>query len=76
MDEIKNVKIDSKSSKMIEFFSGLSSEAKTFLDELKEEENSTDSKRLVCVKSDGTICNFNVFKSSLDFGSDVYNGKI
>ena len=46
------------------------------LDELKEEKNSIDSKRLVCVKSDGTIFNFNVFKSSLDFASDIYNGKI
>ena len=61
---------------MIGFFSGLSSEAKELLDELKEEKNSIDSKRLVCVKSDGTIFNFNVFKSSLGFASDIYNGKI
>ena len=61
---------------MISFFSRLSSEAKELFDELKEEKNSTDSKRLVCVKSDGTIFNFNVFKSSLDFASDIYNGKI
>ena len=46
------------------------------LDELKEEENSIDSKRLVCVKSDATIFNFNVFKGSLDFASNIYNGKI
>ena len=52
---------------MIGFFSGFSSEAKELLDELKEEKNSTDSKRLVCVKSDGTIFNFHVFKSLLDF---------
>ena len=70
LEEIKNIKTDSKSSKMIGFFSGLSSEAKELLDELKEEKNSIDSKRLVCVKSDGT------FKSSLDFASDIYNGKI
>ena len=76
LEEIKNIKTDSKSSKMIGFFSGLSSEAKELLDELKEEKNSIDSKRLVCVKSDGTIFNFNVFKSSLDFASDIYNGKI
>ena len=41
------------------------------LDEFEEEKNSIDSKRLVCVKSDGTIINFNVFKSSLDFASDI-----
>ena len=61
LDEIKNIKTDSKSSKMIGFFSGLSSEAKELLDELKEEKNNTDSKRLVCVKSDGTIFNFQQF---------------
>ena len=48
---------------MIGFFSGLSSETKELLDEFKEEKNSIDSKRLVGVKSDGTIFNFNVFKS-------------
>ena len=57
-------------------FSGLSSEAKELLDEVKEEKNSTDLKRPFCVKADGTIFNFNVFKSSLDFASDIYNGKI
>ena len=76
MDEIKNIKVDSKSSKMISFFSGLSSEAKELLDEFKEEKNNTDFKRLVCVKSNGIILNFNVFKSSLDFASDIYNGKV
>ena len=61
---------------MISFFSGLSSEAKELLDELKEEKNSIDFKRLNCVKYDGTIFNFNVFKSSLDLASDIYNSKI
>ena len=46
------------------------------LDDLKEEKNNIDSKRLVSTKSDGTIFNFNVFKSSLEFASDIYNGKI
>ena len=75
MEEIKNIKTDSKSSKMIGFCSGVSSEAKELLDELKEGKNSIDSNRLV-VKSDGTIFNFNIFKSSLDFPSHVYNDKI
>ena len=61
---------------MIGFFSGLSLEAKELLDEIKEEKNSIHSKRLACVKSNGTIFNFNVFKSSLDFASDIYNSKI
>ena len=46
------------------------------LDELKEEKNSVDSERLVYIKFDGTIFDFNVFKSSLDFASNIYNGKI
>ena len=58
------------------FFSGLSPEAKELLDLLKEEKNSIDFKRLVCVKYDRTISDFNVFKSSLDFASNIYNGKI
>ena len=45
------------------FFRGLSSEAKELLDELKEEKNNTASKRLVCVKTDGTIFNFNILKA-------------
>ena len=44
---------------MIGVFSGFSSEAKELLDELKEEKNSIGYKRLVCVKSDGAIFNFN-----------------
>ena len=39
-----NIKTDSKSSKIIGFFSGLSLEAKELLDELKKENNSIDSK--------------------------------
>ena len=58
------------------FFSGLSSEAQELLDVLREEKNSIDSERLVCVKFDGAIFNFNVFKSSLDSSSDIYNDKI
>ena len=33
-------------------------------------------KKLVCVKPDGTIFNFNVCKGSLDFASNIYNDKI
>ena len=46
------------------------------LDDLKEEKNSIDSKRLVYVKPDETIFSFNIFKSSLDFASGIYNDKI
>ena len=76
MDEVKNINTDSNSWKRIVSVSVLSPEAKELLDEVKEEKNSTDFKRLVCLKSDGTIFNFNVFKCSLDFVSHIYNGKI
>ena len=46
------------------------------LDEIKKENNSIDSKRLACVKFDGRIFNFNIFKNSLDLASDIHNGKI
>ena len=64
---VKNIKTDSRWSKMIGFFSGLSSQAKELFDELKEEKNSIDSKILVCVKSDGTIFKFNNFKKLIRF---------
>ena len=63
LDEIKNNKTNLKSSRMVSFFSWLSPEAKELLDELKEETNNTNFIKLVC-------------ESSLDFASDIYNGKI
>ena len=77
MDEIKSIKTNSKSSKMISFFFwGLSSKVKEFLDELKEEENITDLKRFVCIEYDGAMFNYNVFKSSIHFASNIYIDKI
>ena len=32
-----------------------------------------DPEKLVCSKTDGTIFNFNTFKNSLDFASDIYH---
>ena len=58
------------------FFWGLSSKAKELLDELKEEENITDLKRFVCIEYDGAMFNYNVFKSSIHFASNIYIDKI
>ena len=44
------------------------------LEELKEEKNSRDPKKLVCVKSSKTIFDFNISKYSLDFAADIYHG--
>ena len=59
---------------MINFFSRLSPDAEKLLNEIKEEENDIDPEKRVCTKSDGKIFNFNTFKSSLKFASNIYNG--
>ena len=46
------------------------------MDEIRKEENDIDPKKLVCIKSDGTIFNFNIFKLSFKFTSSIYDGKI
>ena len=43
------------------------------LDELKKEKDMMYPEKLVCSKTDGTIFNFNTFKNSLDFASDIYH---
>ena len=41
----------------------------------KKEKNDIDSEKFVCVKTDGTIFNFNKFKNSLDLASNIYRNK-
>ena len=53
------------------FFSGLSSDVKHLLNEIKEEEDDVDPKNLVCRKSDGNIFNFNTFNPSLKFALNI-----
>ena len=43
--------------------------------ELKKEKNDIDPEKFVCVKTDGTIFNFNKFKNSLDLASNIYRDK-
>ena len=52
LDAIKNIKTDSKSLKAINFFSGLSPEAKKLLDEPKKEKNTIVPEKHVCAKFD------------------------
>ena len=75
LNAIKNINTGLKSSKMIDFFSGLSPDAKQLLNEIKEE-NDIDPKKLVCTKSGGKMFNSNTFKLSSRFTSNIYNGKI
>ena len=76
LEKIKNTNTDSKSLKTVGFFNGLSSEVKELLDKLEEENNSIGYKRLLCVTTDGTVFDFNGFKTSLGFASNIYNDKI
>ena len=41
------------------------------LDELKKEKNTTDTEKLVCVKTDGSL--FDTFKKPLEFASNIYH---
>ena len=52
LNAIKNINTGSKSLKAIGCFSGLSTEEKKLLNEIKEEGNDIDSEKIVCTKSD------------------------
>ena len=45
------------------------------LEKIKKEKNDTDPEKFVCVKTDGTIFNFNKFKNELDLASNIYRNK-
>ena len=61
---------DSKSLATISYFSQLSAKVKKLYEEIKKEKNDIDPEKFVCVKTDGTIFNFNKFKNSLDLASE------
>ena len=57
------------------YFSQLSTKAKELFEKIKKEKNDIDSEKFICVKTDGTIFNFNKSKNSLDLASDIYKNK-
>ena len=71
----KQLDTNSKSLKSISYFSQLSTTANELFEKIKKEKNDIDSEKLVCVKTDGTISNFNEFKSSLALASNIYRKK-
>ena len=76
--EIKNENLldtNSKSLKSISYFSELSIKEKELFEKIKKEKNDVDPEKFVCVKTDGTIFNFNKFKNSLDLASNIYRNK-
>ena len=42
---------------------------------VKKEKNDIDPENFACVKTDGTIFNFNKFNNSLDLASNIYRDK-
>ena len=48
---------------------------KKLFEKIKKEKNDIDPEKFVCVKTDGTIFNFNKFKNSLDLASNIYRNK-
>ena len=59
----KQLDTNSKSLKSISYFSQLSTKAKELFEKIKKEKNDIDPEKFVCVKTDGTIFNFNKFKN-------------
>ena len=73
----KQLDTNSKSLKSISYFSQLSTKAKELFEKIEKEKNDIDSEKFVCVKTYGTIFNFNKFKTSLDLASNIYgNNKL
>ena len=66
---------DSKSLKSISYFSQLSTKAKELFEKIKKEKNDIDPEKFVCVKTDGTIFDFNKFKTSVNLVSNIYRNK-
>ena len=51
----------------IDYFSQLGPKAKELYLKIKKDKNHIDPEKFVCIKTDGTIFNFNKFKISLNF---------
>ena len=66
----KQLDTHSKSLKSISYFSQLRARAKELFEKIRKEKNDIDPEKFVCVKTDGTIFNFNKFKNSLDLASE------
>ena len=71
----KQLDTNSKLLKSISYFSQLSAKAKELYMKIKKEKDDTDPETFVCVKTDGTIFNFDKFRNSLDLSSNIYRDK-
>ena len=60
--------------KVNQLFQPIKHKGKLF-EKIKKQRNDIDPEKCVCVKTDGTIFNFNKFKTSLDLASNIYRKK-
>ena len=67
----KQLDADSKSLKSVIYFSQLRAKANC-LRKLKKKKNDIDPEKFVCVKTDGTVFNFNKYKNSIDLVLRIY----
>ena len=73
---VEQAKLDYSSQGKI-FNKGLDKDKaeKKLSEKIKKEKNDIDPEKFVCVKTDGTIFNFNQFKNSIDLASNIYRDK-
>ena len=72
LKEIKNIN-KSNTLKVIDEIRRKNYEANKILFEGKKTDAKLDTAELVCTKTDGTKCNFNIFALSLKFVEKIYN---
>ena len=68
--------VDTKLPNVFNYLKSLSQEANDLMDEVEEVNNDTDIYKLAFIGSNQENFNFNTFRMSLNFLSDIYNGKI
>ena len=73
LDAIKDTKTKLKPLKAILFLWWVKSRGKKTVRWAKKGKSTIDFEKLVCVKTDGTIFNFNTFKNSPEFLSNMYH---
>ena len=72
LEEIKNINISSKPLKTISFFSTISEETKTLMENIKVDD-WLETAQLICTKTDGkTKYEFNKFMLPLKFATKIY----
>ena len=74
-NEMQLKAIEDKNLKSIGYFSQLSTKANESFEKIKKEKNNIDPGKLVGVKTNRTIFNFNKFKNSVGLALNIYRDK-